>query len=215
MALYLPLSRRFGKARTPQCACTSNLTCSACLAAAPPYHWSPTILGRTWYTDSQPAILRVGGGDAHLGAALLAATSPRCQILDNLRRALRRTSPLPCHATNLQRALSGQPLRGPKVTAFAAALSGDPAAIPVDIWLCRAFGQPDDPSLRHIREVQRRVRHGARLRRLTPRDYAAVVWCSTITAWGRTPMHYGHALTILESQHERPTSPQGPSLHPH
>lgn len=160
------------------------------------------VNGRTWYADSTPAIILAGSGDLHLGAALLAATSPRCGIVDNLRRALRRSSPLPCHTTNLNRALAGAPLRGPKVAAFAAALAGDPDAIPVDIWLCRAFGQPDDPTRAQMRDIQRRVRRGAALRRLSPRDYAAVVWCDIITAWGKTPLHYGIALNRLEASHD-------------
>lgn len=155
------------------------------------------INGLTWYTDSQPTVQLVGHGDLRLGAALLAATSPRCQIIDNLRRALRRASPLPCHTSNLTRALAGAPLRGPKVTAFAAALAGDLDAIPVDIWLLRRFSMPDDPALRHIREVQRRVRIGARLLGRPPRDHAAQLWVAMITARGRVAMNYATAHAVL------------------
>ena len=35
------MSRRYGKARVPNCQCEARFTCGPCLAAAPPYHFTP------------------------------------------------------------------------------------------------------------------------------------------------------------------------------
>lgn len=155
--------------------------------------------GLRWYAESAHAIELVGAGNPVLGARLLAATSPRCAITDNLRRALRRSSPMPCHQYNLTRALADTEVSGPKVRQFSLALQGDPEAIPVDVWLARVYGISNRPTLREHRMVHARIRRAARRENLAPRDYAAAVWCGIILHTGRVPLNYGSALDALEA----------------
>jgi hypothetical protein len=159
-------------------------------------------LGLRWYAESEPGVIAAGKGDKHLGAALIAATSPKTPILDNLRRAMRGDSPLPCHKSNLALAYAGQPLRGPKVEAFRKALLGDTDAIPLDVWMLRAYGLTDDLTMPVRRRVLSRINRAASKASCTPRDYAASIWCGIILAHGREPLHYGESLRRLQAQEE-------------
>jgi hypothetical protein len=166
--------------------------------------------GLRWYTECAPALDAAGKGNPTLGAALIAATSPRCGIVDNLRRALRGTSPLPAHQPNLARAFANLPLRGPKVEPFRRALLGDGDAVPLDIWMARAYGISEDPTLSVRRTTLCRIRAGAKHYNVFPRDYAAAVWCGIILSQGREPLNYGQALRLLIAQEELWKSAQSP-----
>lgn len=151
-------------------------------------------IGLTWYADSEPAIKLAS-------AARIAATSARTGIVDNLRRALRGDSPLPAHKGNLERAARGEPLSGPKVEAFRLALLGDLTAIPVDVWMFRAYRWTNE-TMSARKDVERRVRIGASRMKCAPRDYAASIWCGILLHHGREPLHYGQALHRLTAQQE-------------
>lgn len=152
-------------------------------------------VGMLWYADSTLTMRLVGQGDHAIGAARLAATSPRCGLPDNIRRALRGHSPLPCHAANLARVPG--PLRGPKVEAFRRALLGDTEAVPWDVWMLRAYRASDDPGVRELATLNRRLRRHAHQHQTTPRDFAASVWCGIILHHGRQPLTYDEALWCL------------------
>ena len=106
--------------------------------------------GEDWYTRAHADIRAEYGFDADLFADLLAATSPQTDVRENVKLARlalerhRKGEPqepwIPSHARNIERALRGEPLSGPKVRAFAAALKGDVNAVVVDTWMLRAAG---------------------------------------------------------------------------
>ena len=159
-------------------------------------------VGANWYEASNEAITFAGGGEAILGARLIAATSPRCGIVDNLRREVRRTSPLLAHQQNIMRALNGEWPRGPKVEPFARALAGDAEAIPIDVWMARALGFSESLSLRDHQKAHARIRRAAKRTHTNPRDYAASVWCGMILSVNKRPLHYGHALRVIKAEQQ-------------
>lgn len=154
-------------------------------------------MGQRWYPASTPIVAQVGEGDILLGARLLAATSPRCALIDNLRRALRRQSPLPTHQANIARALRGEELSGPKVSAFARALSGDLDAITIDVWLCRALNIHPKLTTRQYLSAERRIRRAASRAHCNPRDFAASVWCGTLLIHNKPALNYADAMEAL------------------
>lgn len=106
--------------------------------------------GADWYEIAHRRIVNKYGFDADLFADLLAATSPQMDVRENVKEAekalerYRKGEPqepwIPSHTNNIQRALRREPLSGPKVRAFAAALKGDVNAVVVDTWMLRAAG---------------------------------------------------------------------------
>ena len=158
--------------------------------------------GLRWYPDAGRALAIVGTGNRRLGAALLAATSARCAVTDNVRRALAaRTGAVafPAHRSNVARALAGKPLSGPKVEAFRRALLGDTRAIVIDVWTLRAFGETR-PTIQARNRISRSIKRAARRHNVTPRDYQAAIWCGIQIAFGREPVTYSLALYRLSAQ---------------
>lgn len=176
--------------------------------------------GLHWYDNTPREILRIFIGDvprATLYIALLAATSPQTSIKDNVRRAWKalklfdevgldectffKNIKFPSHLLNVLRALRGEPLSGPKVTAFLKNLLGpsvypDAAnAVTVDLWMMRAvhgicgipegYDKSDDaPAPAEYRCVEDLVRQLAALRGVEPRQYQAAVWVGIKTDCG-------------------------------
>ena len=109
--------------------------------------------GEDWYRRAVAQIRDEFGDRADDFAAILAATSPQCDVghnvklardeLDRRKRGLPVKAWLPCHAKNLERLRNNEPLRGLKVVAFARALQGDVTAVVVDTWMLRASGIPE------------------------------------------------------------------------
>lgn len=176
--------------------------------------------GLHWYDNTPVEILRLFLGDvdrATLYITLLAATSPQSSIKQNVRRAwqalrlfdevgidqdkFEKQFKFEAHQLNILRALRGQPLSGPKVTAFLKNLLG-PAVYPdaadavtVDLWMMRAthgicgvpkgYNKSDDsPSAAEYRCVQNLVRQLAQVRMVEPRQYQAAVWVGIKTDCG-------------------------------
>lgn len=97
------------------------------------------------------------------------------------------------HRYNLIRIMRGEPLSGPKVTAFEANLMGDPDSVTVDRWMMRAFNDstqlvngrcehaaykdtddaPSEPDYRCIEDAVRKLAYEAGVQ---PRQYQAAVW---------------------------------------
>lgn len=68
-------------------------------------------------------------------------------------------------------------LRGPKTNAFARAIVGDPGAVPVDVWMCRAAGlDVDSPTGRQHEEIADAVRDLAPIYRLPASACQALIW---------------------------------------
>lgn len=79
---------------------------------------------------------------------------------------------------NTLRALSGEPLSGPKVSRFARALSGDPTAVTPDRWMARVFypGYKGVPKEEMAQFMESWVRIEAQKLGISPRDMQAQLW---------------------------------------
>jgi hypothetical protein len=177
--------------------------------------------GLHWYDSTYPEIVEFFNNDvprANTFVYLLAATSPLCNIRENIKRALKALYAVehygatitvvkqyvdfPAHQLNVLRAVRGEPLEGPKVTAFAKNLFGpdfrdesgnikfpDAAdVVTVDRWVMRAVmgncpkldgsGSEDDdaptgPQYRCIEDAVRKLAYEAGVQ---PRQYQAAIW---------------------------------------
>ncbi len=124
--------------------------------------------GLNWYEAMYDDFVRIfrSEDDAILFIKFLAATSPNSTVRTNALFAFKafalwKLSPdrsLPCrqqgvdppsgkfggfmigHCRNLNRAVLGEKLHGPKVSAFVDAMLGDPDAVVIDRWMIRALG---------------------------------------------------------------------------
>lgn len=168
--------------------------------------------GLDWYDRTPQVMLDLFGGDVarrDLFILLLASTSPLEDIRSNVRLALkalklfdafgvdekvfRKAFRFEAHRKNILRALRGEPLSGPKVTAFAKNLFGpayypDAAdAVTVDRWMVRAargvcipdvsYDPEDDaPTEPEYRCIERAIRKLAVESNVQPRQYQAAVW---------------------------------------
>lgn len=141
-----------------------------------------------WYDDIIRYI-RQSYDDPVLFVGLLAATSPRKRVSDNWKLANRiyrehkagkpytRTGLMPCHIGNIDRALSGQELSGPKVRAFQENLSGNPNCVTVDVWIMRYYGKDtNSPTTREYREIERDIVRQARRFNTSPAVIQAIFW---------------------------------------
>ena len=167
---------------------------------------------RNWYQQARAEIEFQYGDDADLFCDLLAATSPRKQVSANWRlakqvyddwKSSRRfdavcaavivnysvSGLLPCHKSNVVRALSGQELRGPKVRAFAANLKGDLDQVTVDVWMLRFFGFDKDTKRAH-QVVVESVELAAAIVQIKPAEMQAVIWGMSVRDAGREPKSY-------------------------
>jgi hypothetical protein len=68
-------------------------------------------------------------------------------------------------------------LKGQKTNAFARAIAGDPNAVVIDVWMCRAGGlDRDDPNKSQYNMLADAVRNIASEHGLTPRTTQALIW---------------------------------------
>lgn len=149
--------------------------------------------GRDWYPRMRRVCRRLAalsGRTVEQAAAVMAITSPRCQLSQNIARA--------------ERALAGQPVRGfaymdrqcaaalepgadplavvhgPKVEPFARAILGDTEALVLDTWALRALDIPGDKlTAADRRRADAAYREAAELVGENVRDFQAVVWIQT------------------------------------
>lgn len=177
--------------------------------------------GLHWYDSTYPEIVEFFNNDiprANTFVSLLAATSPLCNIRENIKRALKALYGIehhgatitvikeyvefPAHQLNALRAARGEPLEGPKVTAFVKNLFGpdfrdesgnikfpDAAdVVTVDRWVMRAVmgscpkldgsgseadDAPTGPQYRCIEDAVRKLAYEAGVQ---PRQYQAAIW---------------------------------------
>lgn len=150
--------------------------------------WDDPI-GHDWYTRAGARIRERFGAEADLFCDLLAATSPQTDVVRNVALALdaldrwRRRIPqnpwIGSHGPNIARACAREPLSGPKVRAFAAALKGDSDAVVVDTWMLRAAGLGTPKRLKKpssFRIVHRAIRLVAEAEGLPATQVQARVW---------------------------------------
>lgn len=188
-----------------------------------------------WYEDCEAVFVRLfGASELPLVSKLFAATSINTSLKSNItlfRKAyyeLQSGIPFSNYLPNIKKQLeqirAGKELTGRKINSFAKAMSGDPDAVVVDIWLMRAFDMerkyqskvtlPVEHTLfgRHKPELPGRLRNGgptdkeytaieqwvrvvAKCMGVQPRQLSAMIWAGVrITHGGDTETHYKHRL---------------------
>ncbi len=153
------------------------------------------------------------GNDADLFCDLLAATSPRKQVSANWRIALRiynafkagqeipLTGLMSAHIGNIERALRGHELSGPKVSAFAANLKGDHNRVAIDVWVLRYFkiGKKRISAKQYI-ELEKKIQRLAKRNKMSPAAYQAKIWAASMRRYGRVPISYTSVSGINQRQ---------------
>ncbi len=152
-----------------------------------------------WYEDTFYNIQNImhvyddSGEDSdaltYLFIDLLAATSPRCNIVRNtfltsqifgfINEGLlcKITNKFEAHLNNICRALLGLPLSGQKVESFQANLLGDKNAVTVDTWIMKVFNKDHDaPSAKEYEEIEKATRRIAKEYNVTPAHMQAALW---------------------------------------
>lgn len=174
--------------------------------------------GRPWYDlagKSLRAYADQVGKEPEYVAGILAVLSPRVSVAWNARYAdlyLRHGTTHPRILTSVRAALAhfeatGQ-IRGPKTSAFKAALLGDPEAVVVDIWAARALQIADDGRLEGKRYVEAvdKIRRVARRLRWPPAETQAAIWTGVRARFG---FHHANldllALTAQADLFDQPT----------
>lgn len=161
---------------------------------------------RHWYTDGVPVVHREAarlGCTARELADVLAITSPRVQVWRNVQltraylvnREYLRTLDgpalaqaikcVPGVAASLIHWESTGEIRGPKTSAFAEAVLGDPDALVLDVWMSRALGvdQARLFTVANHAKVQKRMQRAAADLGWTVAETQAAVWAGIISVW--------------------------------
>lgn len=157
--------------------------------------------GVAWYADARATIAalanRIPGYSPITFAGVVAALSPRIRWSTNLDTAMRmcraaanrkgqpKVAGLPGNRDRAWRiAKTGQfyHLKGPKVRAFAANLTGDESAVTIDVWMLAAAGVKY-ANVGNRRAIERAVRDIAEAASLTPAQVQAVIWVTIRDRW--------------------------------
>lgn len=120
-----------------------------------------------WYAECQSLFEELYGPEKlSFVCSLFAATSINSSLKSNIRlfrKAMHEiennlpfSNYLPVMKLQLKRIRSGESIRGRKISSFAKAMSGDPNAVVVDIWLLRAFEMDN----RYVRSFGGKERSG-------------------------------------------------------
>jgi hypothetical protein len=159
-----------------------------------------------WYQDSRAVIVGLYGDDADLFCDILAATSPRKQVRANWNLAVRiynsfkrtgwfnKTGMMKAHWMNVERVLSGEPLQGYKVPAFAANLKGDLERVTIDTWVLYYYKLKQHQIRRkEYYRMEKAIQMLARHRDMRPAEYQAMIWVKAVLSVGKTPYSYADA----------------------
>lgn len=142
-----------------------------------------------WYVTTRQALQSRFGDNWRLFAGLLAATSPNCQLKSNWTLALKaytywlHTGGVPrsgftaTHYNSIQAVLSGKAPNGRKCAAFYHCLIGIEGAIPVDIWIMRAYKLSGKaPTKRQYDTIEADIFRKAAAAKVQPSAYQAALW---------------------------------------
>lgn len=173
----------------------------------PEYVWLG-MKDMNWYQECEQTFRDIFGDDKIvLVCKLFAATSINTSLKSNItlfRKAyyemengLPIGNYLPNIKMQLQQIREGKDLTGRKINSFARAMSGDPEAVVVDIWLLRAFnldrkyfrtGGPHDGSFRSAgatdkmyTQIEDWIRREAHKRDIEPRQLSSMIWAGVRT----------------------------------
>jgi hypothetical protein len=137
--------------------------------------------GKAWYATAEQAVERMaskhGVGKTRV-ACILAITSPRTQLVNNLRRTENALQGKPVKGFPYMDRAVLQPiasLNGPKVVPFAKAILGRDVLV-LDTWALKACGLPETPSAAQRREAHAAYVSAAKKCRQSLRDFQAIVW---------------------------------------
>lgn len=152
----------------------------------------------SWYFKAHHKIIDKFGLDSDLFCRILAACSPRKQVLANWRMAHRvyyksrlglspfTTGMMPCHKGNVVKALLGKDLSGRKVSNFYHNLIGDWNSVTIDSWTMRYFGIEKDRIIdKQYLELENRIKRIARYHHVFPCQVQATAWCLSVLNAGR------------------------------
>ncbi len=149
----------------------------------------PDASAARWYlraADQVDDIAADAGLPFDTVAGIMAALSPRITWKLNVRRtdelaltgdcgglsAMKRTAQSILSGTEPSKAI-----KGPKTSAFYRAISGDPDAAVIDVWMMRALGWPKDSlTLGEYRSCARALTKAARIYGSTVASFQAEVW---------------------------------------
>ena len=145
------------------------------------------IEGQDWYAKTRSELQRFFGDDTDKFMDMLAATSPNSTVASNLTLALKAFQQyrnrqefsgfMQPVIDNLNRAVAGEELSGPKVSSFSKNLRGDPEAVTVDRWISRVMGYGEKTltgnEYKFIDYVLTQV---AKQRGIEPRQLQAAIW---------------------------------------
>jgi hypothetical protein len=144
--------------------------------------------GLFWYDKIADQLnKRLGPQGTKMFLNFVAATSPRMPVMRNLDAAIQAynqymsgeefTGFMSTHVPNILRAFKGEDLSGAKVSNFAKAMSGDPNAVTLDVWMARAFGMNKDQfNPVQYQALSDAIRELASNAGVQPRQYQAAVW---------------------------------------
>lgn len=168
-----------------------------------------------WYADSRIVIEKLFGVDADLFCDILAATSPRKQVAANWNVSQRiyeahkngqefsERGLMPCHIGNVRRALSGEPLSGNKISAFAANLKGDLSQVTIDIWTLRYF-KIDKQKLtdKQYGILAEKIKRIACRLKLQPAVYQSKIWEISMRRAGKKSRSFADVSEVNQLQFE-------------
>lgn len=159
------------------------------------------FLGRDskdWYAETFALFNQYYGRHATLFAYVIAATSINTSLKANVQLArkayyelsngLEFSAYLPNIKTQLERIRAGQGFTGRKITNYVEAITGNPNAVVVDVWILRAFGLAEtkdvltrknytpSPSSSQYDLVEKTIKLWAREIGIEPRQLQASIW---------------------------------------
>jgi hypothetical protein len=168
---------------------------------------------KDWYTENYDFIEALFGGDTpHFQKFLqtIAATSQRASVAGNVTLAIKafkrmvyEGGTLPADfkdilispvAKNVARAATGQPLTGPKIGAFAAALGGDKDAMALDRHVYEILFGIQSGTPARARVAKELISSVAKEMGLENRQVQAALWAANIARKGANPANYIDAL---------------------
>lgn len=176
---------------------------------------------KNWYHECQVVFEELFGADElELVAKLFAATSMNTSLKSNItlfRKAyyeIKNDMPIGNYLPGIKAQIgyirAGESLRGLKINSFQRAMSGDPNAVVVDLWISRAFGihrtyfrqtkgkpqgigrdRTGGISNGEYRKVEKWIRNRAKKVGLEPRQLCAMIWSGVrISMGGGRETHY-------------------------
>jgi len=161
----------------------------------------------TWYDRVRKAAFAKYGSDTDTFFRVLAATSPRCHVTKNYRftkrimadflaaRPITLSGLMPCHISNIYRALSGKELSGRKVRAFYENLAGNSSVVTIDVWMLRFFKfTKTNPTAHDYQVLSDRIRRLAKRYGLAPAALQAIIWTAQRAKDGKRPASFSAAM---------------------